>query len=176
MSLSNIISDVAAVILRGEILQAGTDSDDAKQFGVVHTLRALDVFDATADGWCGRDGIPHRWTEEEAEKFARGMSGSSHDGTAYAAMRIPTRPIRATVGPFAVAGQEPGSRFACIDWTSGPGLVVEVAHAVPYIDPSLGPDHLYEDDYSAFGAALAFVRLVGERAAYGAIAAKEMAQ
>lgn len=149
MSRSDTVFDVAAAILTGAILHATADAD--KAWGVICCGEALGAFDARSDAWCGRDGVPHRYTFEEAEDRARRMSGSSHDGTAYSALEIPSKPTRATVGQCARAGLPPGSSFACVDWTSGPGEPVECS------------------DDSAFGAASAFIDLVGPEAAERAL-------
>jgi len=145
----NAVCEVAAAVSMRAILHASADTENA--WGVLCCGQALAAFDPRSDAWVGRDGIPARFTFEEAELRARRLSGSSFDGTAYAALEIPSKPIRATVGPMAEAGAVPGSRFACIDWTSGPGTEIEAG------------------DASAFGAAVAFVELVGADAASQAV-------
>ncbi len=142
---NDAVFEVSVALLCGAILHANADGE--KSWGVISCRDALGAFDPRSEAWCGRDGVPHRFTFDEAEARARRMTGSSHDGESYSALEIPSRPIRATVGPFAVAGSPPGSAFACLTWGTGPGDVIETG------------------DNSAFGAACAFVDLVGVEAA-----------
>lgn len=173
--MTDAIEAVAVALLRGAILRVMPAPDEA--WGVIDTRHALVALlgDLTSDGWVrgtGPDSPAKRFSREDAETCARRLTGSSACGTVYEAVEMPPA-TRATVGHFAVAGEEPGSRFACVDWTSGPGEVVVPEQHVPRANAWGFLDDDYEDDWSAFGAALAFVRLVGARAAFDAVAASE---
>ena len=107
---------------------------------------------------------------KEAHEHARRLTGSS-----VAATYTAERAARATVGHFAVDGLPRGSRFACLDWSQG-GTVVEVSErSKRAVNEIWGVDfeEVYEHDWSAYGAALAFVRLVGEGQAEAALDAAE---
>lgn len=170
MSHERTVFDVCAAISRGAILH-GSVTPNFGEYGVIRCSDALDALsgDPCADAWvgaCKRSGSPAaRFSREDAELRARGMSGSSWDGTAYEALPYPEKPLRASVGPHAVAGESPGSRFACFDWTSGPGEMVLASHAF-----RRNLETEIEADWSAYGAAVAFVGLVGVDAARASLA------
>lgn len=65
----------------------------------------------------------------------------------------------ATVGP--VHNATGPVEWRCLDWTRG-GTPASAWHVVPHVHPDFGRDDTTEDDASPFGAAVAFVRLVGE--------------
>ena len=65
-----------------------------------------------------------------------------------------------TVGPLAVRAGDP-IRFGCVDCGAASGGVVPGYECVPGLGADGYPEDRYEDDWSAFGAALLFVRLVG---------------
>lgn len=149
--------EAAVALLRGQVLR-GVEADAGAgegAWGVISCRDALGAFDARSDAWCGRDGIPHRYpSREEAELFARRMTGSSHDDTGYQALEIPSKPRLVMAGRHCAA-TEPALLFECVDWTNGPGDVVAVG--------------------SAFDAAQAFVALMGDRLTYAAVYAPEAA-
>lgn len=143
--------EAAAALLRGQVLRGAEADAGAGEgaWGVIDCRHALDAFNARSDAWCGRDGIPRRWsTYAEADKWARGMTGSQYEGEGYQALEIPSKPRIVLAGRHCAA-TEPGLLFECVDWTNGPGDVVAVG--------------------SAFDAAQAFVSLMGERLTYAAV-------
>ena len=151
MSTYQITFQVSAALLAGKVLRADEPVGDGA-WGIVDCSLALGAFDARSEAWCGRDGIPHRYTREEAEARARRMTGSQHEGEGYAALEIPARPRSVQAGRHCSA-VDPALAFECVDYTNGPGDVVAAG--------------------SAFDAARAFVSLVGERLAYAAIYQQE---
>ncbi len=152
---ADTIALVAAVILRGEILHSG---DLPGAWGVL----SLDD-----DEFCKRSGKDSPiWSgdEEAAERQASRLTLSSTRHITYVAAPVERA---ATVGPYAVAGEEPGVRFSCLLWPSGQPSTMQY-QVVPFADGD-GLDHTYEDDYSAFAAARAFVLAVGENRARDAL-------
>jgi hypothetical protein len=144
--ISQTVHEVAVALLAGRVLRA-TEQDDGA-WGVIHCDMAIGAFDARSDAWCGSDGIPHRYTREEAELRARRLSGSSHDGSAYSALELPSKPRIVAAGRHCSATDET-LRFECVDWSDGPGNPVVVG--------------------DAFDAAFAFVSLLGERLSLAAL-------
>jgi hypothetical protein len=142
------VHDVAVALLAGRALRGGDDSEATGDWGVIHCDMALGAFDARSDAWCGQDGIPHRFTREEAEERARRLSGSSHDGSAYAALEIPSKPRIVMVGRHCSA-TDVALRFECVDWTNGPAELVVAG--------------------DAFDVASVFVSLLGERLSIAAL-------
>lgn len=151
MSSYAITFEVAVALLRGDILRGG-EVASGKAWGIIDTTLALGAFDARSDAWCSdRDGIPHRYTLEEAEARARRLTGSSHDGRTYCALEIPERARQAAAGRHCAAL---GSlQFECVDWSNGPARELAVG--------------------AAFDAAIAFVGFVGEREAHAALSRLE---
>ena len=155
MKTYEVIFEASVALLAGKLLR-GVESQrsGSESWGVIDCDMALGAFDARSDAWCGSDGIPHRYTREEAELRARRLSGSSHDGTAYCALEIPERPRVVMAGRrCSVTGE--ALDFECVDWTNGPADVVTSG--------------------SAFDVAQAFVALMGDRLTYAAIYAEESA-
>jgi hypothetical protein len=149
------VHEVAVALLAGRALRGAEltgDPEATGAWGVIHCDQALGAFDARSDAWCGRDGIPHRFTREEAELRARRLSGSSHDGSAYSALEIPSKPRIIIAGRHCLATDD-SLRFECVDWSSGPGEPVAVG--------------------DAFDAAAAFVALLGERLTIAALYGNE---
>jgi hypothetical protein len=145
------VFDAAVALLTGRVLR-GCEADAGRgegAWGVLSCRGALGAFDARSDAWCGRDGIPHRYSREEAEDRARRMSGSSYDDSGYAALEIPSKPRLVMAGRHCSAVGD-SLCFECVDWTDGPANVVTVG--------------------SAYDAAAAFVALMGERLTYAALA------
>lgn len=143
------VLEASVALLRGQVLrgsEAERSGNDA--WGIVDCSLALGAFDARSEAWCGSDGIPHRYTREEAEARARRLTGSQHEGEGYAALEIPTKPRLVMAGRHCAAGLD-ALLFECVDWTNGPAVIVVVG--------------------SAFDAADAFVALMGERLAYTAV-------
>jgi hypothetical protein len=150
------IHDVAVALLTGRVLRGAEltgDPEATGAWGVIHCDQALGAFDARSDAWCGKDGIPHRFTREEAELRARRLSGSSHDGSAYSALEIPSKP-RIIIAGRHCSATDGSLRFECVDWSTGPADVVAVG--------------------DAFDAAAAFVALLGERLSIAALYGEEL--
>lgn len=152
MSNFALVFDVCVALGAGRILHSCSEADPEKTWGIVDCGSALGYFDTRSEAWHGVNGVPHRFTREEATLRALRISGSSHGDGICEALEIPSKPTRATVGPMARAGSAPGLFFCCVDWTAGPGIAIETG------------------DGSAFSAAVAFVELVGKPGAYSALA------
>lgn len=149
MSAFDTVFEVAVALTRGRVLNAAVASLGGK-WGVVRCADALGAFDARSEAWCGRGDDRSFPSREDAELWARRMSGSSFDDSAYEALEIPVAPARAaTVGPIRQAVGPVTLR--CIDWSSGPGVEIEGG------------------DDSAFGAAIAFIGMVGHEVAARAV-------
>ena len=147
------ILEASAALLRGQVLRgAEAERTGTGAWGVVDCSKALGAFDARSDAWNGSDGIPHRMSQEDAETWARRLSGSSHFGTIYCALEIPEKPRLVMAGRHCEA-TDPRLSFECVDWSNGAPDVVAVG--------------------SAFDAAAAFVALLGERLTYAAIYSQE---
>jgi hypothetical protein len=144
------VFDAAAALFSGRILR-GSEADAGRgdgAWGVISCDEALGAFDARSDAWCGRDGTPHRMSREEAELRARRLSGSSHDGAAYCALEIPSKPRLVMAGRHCSAISDQLT-FECVDWTNGPGEIVAVG--------------------DAYDVAAAFVAMMGEQLTYAAL-------
>lgn len=155
-----LLSRVAAAILAGVILHVPEHAANPELFAV-YAEDGSPILSNGRDVWIT--------THEHAADYARRMTGSSWNGAVYEAR--PRKPVAATVGPYAVAGELDGTRFACLDWTQA-GTPVESHHVVPrLVEMTWGWDRedTYEADTSPFGAAVAFVRLVGEELAEAAL-------
>lgn len=151
MSNFDAVFDVCVALQRGETLRGGQEPG-APAWGIIDCEQALGAFDARSPAWHSDvDGVPHRFTREEAEDRARRLNGSSWDGRVCAALELPERPRSATVGTYHRA-TDTELQFACLDWSNGG------------TDIAIG---------SAFDAAYAFVGFVGERAAYRAVIVAE---
>ena len=152
MSRFDAVFDIAVALSKGLTLNS-TVPNLGGEWGVVSCRDALGAFDAKSDAWVGQGdarGFPSR---EAAEEWARRASGSSYDGMGNEALEIPFVPaVSATVGPIHRA-VGPVS-FGCIDWSVGPGVEIETG------------------DDSAFGAAVAFIALVGHEAAIESLEAR----
>lgn len=149
MSAFDTVFEVAAALTLGRVLNA-TAANLGGNWGVVRCADALGAFDARSEAWCGKGDDRSFPSREDAELWARRMSGSSWDAAAYEALEIPVVPALAiTVGPIHCAIGPVA--FGCIDWSSGPGVAIETG------------------DESAFGAACAFIDRVGHQRALAAL-------
>lgn len=149
------IYEVSVALLRGRILRASeVERSGEGAWGVIDCNHALGAFSAQSGAWIERcnDGVPARFSREEAEEIARRRTGSTYEGHAgYSAVEIPGRPRLVMAGRHCSATER--LLFECVDWTNGPGDVVAVG--------------------SAFDAAAALVALIGERLTYAAVYSTE---
>lgn len=151
MSTFQVVFEASVALLSGKVLR-GAEAEEGRgegAWGIVSCEQALGAFDARSEAWCGRDGIPQRYpSREEAELYARRLTGSSYADYGYQAMEIPGRPRLVMAGRHCSATSA-GLQFECVDWSDGPASVIAVG--------------------SAFDAAQAFVALMGERLTYAAL-------